>query len=158
MTRTTGWASPILGQPSDGDFECSSDVKWRIHLCHLSKKSKPSGLNELRKQIATLRRVLRHCSHELASNCCKGPPGCEFRGGLGAELPDPNITHIGELTYSPLPRTIRLNTPLRSEQWTLEVVTACLYVIFRSHYSPMLTSSTSHVGKGPTLNGNILIG
>jgi len=28
MTRATGWASPILGQPSDGDFECSGDVKY----------------------------------------------------------------------------------------------------------------------------------
>jgi len=36
MTRTTGWASPILGHPSDGDFECSGDVKWRIHPQYLS--------------------------------------------------------------------------------------------------------------------------
>ena len=49
MTRMTGWSSPVLGQPSDGDFECSGDVKWHIHPSHVSKKSKPSGLDELRQ-------------------------------------------------------------------------------------------------------------
>jgi len=29
--------------------QCSSDVKWRIHPCHMSIKSKPSGLGELRQ-------------------------------------------------------------------------------------------------------------
>ena len=41
--RLQSLGSPLI------ETECSRDVKWRIHPCHVSKKSKPSDLDELRQ-------------------------------------------------------------------------------------------------------------
>jgi len=52
-----GWASPILGQPSDWDFECSSDVKWRTYS--VSKKNPPCGfLKFFPKQLGIFNQFL----------------------------------------------------------------------------------------------------
>jgi len=38
-----------MGIPQDWRFECSGDVKWRIHPCHVTEESKPTSLNQLRQ-------------------------------------------------------------------------------------------------------------
>jgi len=83
MLRTSGWAPPILGQPSDWHFECSNDVKWRIHHCHVFKKSKLFDLDELRQLGRWLRDQCMECGRYGTNTYCQRHPPCPVRLVLG---------------------------------------------------------------------------
>jgi len=61
-----------LRRPRFETFECSGDVKWRIRPCHVSRKSKPSGLDELRQLGAVNRQLtgLESCIFDLHQLNC----------------------------------------------------------------------------------------